>query len=257
MNTDLLKIIAEIVSKYGAEVLDDPRRMKALFSDLAHDVPKPLKVAFIACIEAGFAAKLKNSDDRISCKKQLAQELHDDEGFDITLCNEALDVLEVAVLAEKNLCPKCGKELQSEWNTCPYCGEATGKKKPKSIQPSLSIVTPVSQTDVSQQSAIAEKKRTVWNMLIAAGITLVFILSIWIAQYSSPIGHIERGFKYFKKGDYSNAVREYTESIKLEPTDWYAYQMRGYAYTCMDDTQKANADYEMAKKLGYIGYWRN
>jgi hypothetical protein len=41
MNAGLTAIIKRIVAEYGEAVLADPARLKAFFSDLAKDEPKP------------------------------------------------------------------------------------------------------------------------------------------------------------------------------------------------------------------------
>jgi WD40 repeat protein len=103
MNTNLLNIIKQITAEYGEAVLADPRRLKAFFSDLAKDEPKPLRIAFGRCVEAGAYAALKDAPDtaeRAEHKTMIAQRLRDEHGLDITLCVEALDILEAAIYAD-------------------------------------------------------------------------------------------------------------------------------------------------------------
>jgi len=126
MNTNLLNIINRIVAEQGEGILSEPRRITAFFADLAKDEQKSQKNAFIKCLEHGFAQALKNvsEPDRDACKRQLAQKLHDEEGLDLGLCGEALELLAAVLFAnekKKAYCKNCGKELQEEWKTCPYC----------------------------------------------------------------------------------------------------------------------------------------
>jgi hypothetical protein len=53
LNANLTTIVKRIIAEHGEAVLDNPQRMKALFADLAQDEPKPLRLAFGRCIEAG------------------------------------------------------------------------------------------------------------------------------------------------------------------------------------------------------------
>jgi tetratricopeptide (TPR) repeat protein len=127
LNTNLYAVIKQIVAKNGAAILDNSKIVNAYLSDLAPKESKAEKKAFITCLMNGFHAELKRSseDDRRLCKNRLAQRLYDDEGLDLTLCNNTLDLLEAALFGvqpQKLLCRNCGRELQDEWNICPFCG---------------------------------------------------------------------------------------------------------------------------------------
>jgi hypothetical protein len=63
MNTNLLNIVKQITAEHGEAALADPQRVKAFFGDLAKDEPKPLRLAFGRCIEAGAYAALKTAPD--------------------------------------------------------------------------------------------------------------------------------------------------------------------------------------------------
>jgi hypothetical protein len=140
MNTNLFAIVKQIVAEQGEDILSEPRRVTAFFADLAKDEPKPQKYAFVKCLEYKSAQLLKNAaePDREACKQQLAQKLHDEEGLDLELCKESLELLtkvlfekEPVALPEKEKltihCKNCGKELQEEWKGCPYCLTPTTK----------------------------------------------------------------------------------------------------------------------------------
>jgi len=128
MNTNLLNVIKEIIEKNGNAILSDPKRVSAFFADLARDEPKPQKNALVKCLEHGFAQTLKDvsAQDRELCKQRLAQRLHDEEGLDLSLCGETLELLSAVLFGDEvkpkiNLCKNCGKELQEGWKTCPFC----------------------------------------------------------------------------------------------------------------------------------------
>jgi len=99
----LLKIIKDIVQNYGENVLDNPKRMSAFLADLAQDVPKPKKNAFIKSLELGFVKILKevNEATRTVCKQGLTKKLHEEEGFDIKICSETLDLLSMILFNKK------------------------------------------------------------------------------------------------------------------------------------------------------------
>jgi hypothetical protein len=142
MNSNLLGIVQRIIAGNGEAVLDDAKRLKAFFSDLAKDEPKPLRIAFGHCIESGAYNALKTAPDaaeRATRKTAIVQRLRDEHGLDAALCGEALDVLEAALFEEAKpppLCTRCGKALQEDWTMCPYCGTVCGAaEQPAPLQP--------------------------------------------------------------------------------------------------------------------------
>ena len=151
MNTDLLKILNEIVEKYGEPILSEPRRVSALFADLAREVPKPQKSAFIKSLEQGSAQVLKNAEEseRENCKQRLAQKLNSEEGLELDLCRDTLDLLEKVLFSgpksakqKKIICQNCSKELQEDWKVCPYC--STSAEEP--------VVLPVGKNAAEQKA---------------------------------------------------------------------------------------------------------
>jgi hypothetical protein len=119
MNANLLNVVKGIVTQYGEQVLSEPKRVSAFFSDLTKDEPKPQKNAFVKCLELKSAEVLKNASEpaRAFYKQRLAQKLHEEEGLDLGLCGETLELLAVVLFADeqkKTLCKNCGKELQED-----------------------------------------------------------------------------------------------------------------------------------------------
>lgn len=104
----LLDIIKQIVSEQGEQILSEPKRVKAFFSDLAINEPKPQKQAFMLCLEHGFVKILKEipEKERVNCKESLAQKLHKEEGLDLDLCKEAIAMLSAVLFAESILQPQ-------------------------------------------------------------------------------------------------------------------------------------------------------
>ena len=103
MNSDLVTIVKQIVTEQGESVLSQPKRVSAFFSDLAQEVPKPHKNAFIKCLEHGFAQLMKNAaeTERTKCKEDLAQRLHEAEGLDLRFCEESLNLLTAVLFGEE------------------------------------------------------------------------------------------------------------------------------------------------------------
>jgi uncharacterized protein (TIGR02145 family) len=91
----LLEIVKQIVTKNGEQILFDPKRINAFFLDLAKDEPKPIKRAFIECLDHGIVKILKDvaKEERANCRETLAQRLHTEEGRDVELYRNAIDIL--------------------------------------------------------------------------------------------------------------------------------------------------------------------
>ena len=99
MNTNLLNIVQQIIDQYGEGVLAEPRRVSALFGDLARDIPAPQRNAFVKCLEHKFTEMLKNASeaDRGDCKQGLAKRLNEQEGLDLNLCRNTVELLATAL----------------------------------------------------------------------------------------------------------------------------------------------------------------
>ena len=58
-----------------------------------------------------------------------------------------------------------------------------------------------------------------------------------------------RGSVYFNKGDYDRAIKEFDESIRLNPNDAIAHYNRGTAWSNKGDKDRAIKDYDEAIRL--------
>jgi len=104
MNTDLLNALKFAVAKSGESILSEPKVVSAFLSDLARDVPKPQKNALIKCLEHKFTEILRNVDkeERANCKQKLAEKLKEEEGYEIALCRDTIDLLAAVLFGEEN-----------------------------------------------------------------------------------------------------------------------------------------------------------
>jgi hypothetical protein len=96
MNTNLCNALKRIVTEKGEAALNNTKQLNSLLSDYAPNEPKPEKKALITCLMDGCHTELKNAPEsgRRNCKNRLAQKLHDDEGIELSLYQNALDILE-------------------------------------------------------------------------------------------------------------------------------------------------------------------
>ena len=54
---------------------------------------------------------------------------------------------------------------------------------------------------------------------------------------------------WYNKGDYDQAIKDYSEAIKLDPGDADAWYNRGVAYKELGNEAKAKADFLKAEEL--------
>ena len=65
------------------------------------------------------------------------------------------------------------------------------------------------------------------------------------------MAYYDRARALLSKREYDKAISDFTEAIRLEPTDGKSYYFRGYAYEEKGQNAKAEEDLAEAKKLGY------
>jgi len=70
-----------------------------------------------------------------------------------------------------------------------------------------------------------------------------------LEEDKSAADYINRGHAYYEKGEYDEAIADYTQIIKLDPDDYEAYYNRSDAYYKKGEYDLAIADYANAKKL--------
>jgi hypothetical protein len=201
MNMNLLSIVNKITAQYGEDILDDSRRLKALFSDLAKDEPKLLRRAFGKCVESGFYRILKNTataKERREVIESLARRLRDEEGLDIALCAEALEVLAAAIFGEGQIAPPSAYSPPPVTETVPR-KPASGAVQAVSSSGSAGYGTALMDTPPTPLSAVSsspkvneapaeplpapekEKNRVksaISGAILFGGVTLIFLSTI-------------------------------------------------------------------------------
>lgn len=88
----------------------------------------------------------------------------------------------------------------------------------------------------------------------ALRLTAVFLLAAMLftacaSGAPKAADYLELGQRYLTEMNYSEAVAQFTEAIRLDPNDIQAYLGRAQAYEAMGEYEKALADYEMAAQL--------
>ena len=77
---------------------------------------------------------------------------------------------------------------------------------------------------------------------------MLFVGLVWYSCHR-PAYYVSRAEVYSDRQEYDNAIRNYSEAIRLDPNYQNAYQWRGEAYYHKKDYDKAISDYTEAIRL--------
>jgi uncharacterized protein (TIGR02145 family) len=278
----LLDIVKQIVTKYGDQVLSDSKRIQAFFLDLAKDEPKPIKRAFIECLDHGVVKILKDVDEkeRANCKETIAQRLCTEEGLEVKQYRQAIDILcEVLFGCVPNLTTEKYNKTVDLYDDRRYIVDDIkfdGGKVKKSTSQFDGILLMGSFIGGAIAAYLINVLKIIlggWDLVVElVGILCVGVLYImcliirWINnQKKLPtwigvlpfvgmlavwiIGYLynEKAEAHFDKSEYSLAIKDYNLSEKLYSTNSLGlYHARGTAYYNKGDYDLAIKDYTKA-----------
>jgi hypothetical protein len=147
----MVTIIKRIIAEQGEAILGDAPRLKGFVADYASQESKAERLAFGRCIEYGAYSVLKSATDRAATKAALARKVHDSEGLDIMLCNDALDALEAALFGTGS-----GSQTRSVYTPPPF-------------QAAQTVYTP------PQPTARVSKNKPIILAVVAVALVLIII----------------------------------------------------------------------------------
>jgi hypothetical protein len=136
-------------------------------------------------MESGAYTALKtapDTDDRAACKTTIAQQVRDEHGLDITLCGEALDILEAALF---------GENVQSSYQQAPQLS-------PTYTLPSS---TATLQTENVTPQVTPQKKKTYYGLVVAVVVAIVAAIGIALYQPTATVERARVQAAIYKIGD--------------------------------------------------------
>ena len=136
---ELIEILIKIVTDFDINILENPQKFKAVFTDYSKGKFRGERDLLIKIIEIGSYNTIINSEDISISKKVLNKKLQDEYLFDEKACSDILDIY-TAILKndiknyktnetsnnnitnENKKCKKCGTNVNNQYIFCPYCG---------------------------------------------------------------------------------------------------------------------------------------
>jgi lipoprotein NlpI len=218
MNTNLCNAIKRIIAEQGEAILDNPNQANSLLAHYAASEPLPEKRALLTFLAKGYHKTLKQSPDsgRLDCKITLATKLRDEDGIDIHLCKNAIDVMESV-----------------------YFGRVTTRAQSTVLQP----VAPVP----ANHPAKVKKSKVRYIAIVAVLLVVLFVGIVALA----PSGQntiddlLQLGNSAFTGGDYRKSAEYYSRAINQQPSALLYYN-RGLAYHNLENYTQAINDFSQA-----------
>jgi hypothetical protein len=170
MNTNFVTIIKQIISQQGEAILADPQRLKGYVSDYAKNEPKEIRLAFGRCIEQGYYRVLKQTsapEERQQMKPKIAQQMQNISKLELSLCVEAVDILEAVIYG----IPQNRSAPQTR--LIPVIPPQTP------VSPSISLQEPFLQSVPSPQAAPVKKRAFPILAFVIVLIIIIFGMIHW------------------------------------------------------------------------------
>ncbi len=87
------------------------------------------------------------------------------------------------------------------------------------------------------------------ELYLAAVVVLLTPMALSCSNRGAAVNSYNQGNAYVEKGEYDKAIAEYTEAIRLDPTDVKTYYNRGLTYRNKGDHDQAIADFTETIRL--------
>jgi len=210
MNSNLLNVLKQIIVQNGETVLSDPIRVSAFLNDLAKDEPKPQKNALVKSLEQGFAQMLKNvsESERDNCKQKLARRLRDEEGLDLHLCGETVELL-AAVLFGEEEAKKAAGSVQ------PHIMRGLEYKLSCSFNAAITEFSRAIELDSKNEDAYAFRGGTYGNLGEWGKAIADYTHAITLSQRDA--NYVSRGIAYFMLEKFNESRSDLETALRLNP----------------------------------------
>ena len=157
-------------------------------------------------------------------------------------------------LPKSLLCPKCGSENLPTGKFCHQCGASLAPTIPPAQElPSAPPPAPKRRKHQKPASRAANVIMALVGVIVGIGLFIQLVhpfgLSLSLGTANQVEAHNKQGITLLNQGKFAEAIAEFTEVIKLDPTYVAAYSNRGNAYRSTGQFGPAMADYNRAISL--------
>jgi hypothetical protein len=155
MNDKLRGTLAKFIEDNGIDALGDYKRVRNYMGDYAAKESKAARTAIVNCLQCGFHAELRKSDEseRWMRKNRLVRRLYEEHGIDRNFGRDALDTLETVMFGNVSVGPQEEQAEQPAASPTPAV-----KPAPKSAQSAATPTPAAKPAPKSAQSAASAKK---------------------------------------------------------------------------------------------------
>ena len=239
-------VLKKLIDEQGREALLNPSKCKAFLADYTRGEYRKESRLLLQAVEGGAGKAIDAAEEVALCKQQQARTLREEYFMAEEAAADVVDTLALVLRGEekeKVRCKNCGKELLDEWKACPYCATLVGGRGADIEIPSNSA-----KRTVSDINALLETGRNYLESDDYDSAIKQFDETIGLDPGNS-IAYLNRGDAFAAKRQRDAAIRDYGEVIRLDPNNSDAYAKRGETFSKSGQESKAIQDLEKALSL--------
>jgi len=256
-NSECIKrVLKSLIETEGNELLNDPKRVRALLSDHCVGEMKRQIIVIERLLEENIHHELLKQKDTIAYEllsSNLALRILANHPFDKSLVTDGidnlafvLDIITIHPLRHKQNLPKDSRNTTT--SSPELIEDVIRLNQSKSFSDALKLLEQVLKRDPENPVALREKAYAVSNLGMYKESLHWFNESIR-RNPDDPVTWIQKGYALSKIGKNSDAVYCYDAAIKLDPEGAVVWRNRGFSLRKLKKYPEALQSYENALRI--------